>query len=81
MVLSKKILQKYSIPMALTSNLPVYKAAYDLTLNLFAFIKEFQREFKYTLGEQLKQESILLIMTITKANMSRDKKPFLEQAR
>ena len=67
--------------MILTSNLPVYKAAYDLTLNLFTFIKEFQREFKYTLGEQLKQESILLIMTITKANMSRDKKPFLEQAR
>lgn len=77
----KKILPKYSIPMTLTSNLPVYKATYDLTLNLFTYIKGFQREFKYTLWEQLKQESIALIMTITKANMSRDKKPFLEQAR
>jgi predicted metal-binding transcription factor (methanogenesis marker protein 9) len=67
--------------MSLTSHLPIYKASYDLTINLFQMIKEFTREYKYTLGEQCKQEAIVLICTITKANMARDKKLLLEQAR
>jgi hypothetical protein len=67
--------------MTLTSHLPIYKASYDLTITLFQVIKEFKREFKYTLGEQLKQEAIGLICTITKANMIREKKMLLEQAR
>lgn len=67
--------------MSLTSHLPIYKASYDLTINLFQAIKEFKKEFKYTLWEQLKQEAIALICTITKANMAHDKKNLLEQAR
>ena len=67
--------------MTLASHLPIYKASYDLILHLFEIIHTYPRTYKYTLGEQLKQETLTLILTITKANILRDKKPLLEQAR
>lgn len=36
------------------NELPVYKATYDLLLGMFWFTKEFSKEFKYTVGESLK---------------------------
>jgi hypothetical protein len=44
--------------MALYSDLPVYKATYDLLLAIFQFTKEFGKEYKYTVGESLKKETI-----------------------
>ena len=41
--------------MALYSELPVYKATYDLLLGIFQFTKEFGKEYKYTVGESLKK--------------------------
>lgn len=32
-------------------NLPVYKQSYDLLLDIFKLTKEFNREYKYTIGE------------------------------
>ena len=43
--------------MTLYENLPVYKASYDLTLQLFHVIKKFPKDFKYTLGEQIKKDA------------------------
>jgi len=40
--------------MAKYDELPVYKASYDLLLKIFRFTKEFNGEFKYTVGESLK---------------------------
>ena len=42
--------------MAQYSELPVYKASYDLLLAIFQFTKDFSKEYKYTVGESLKQE-------------------------
>jgi hypothetical protein len=44
--------------MALYSELPVYKATYDLLLGIFRFTKDFGKEYKYTVGEILKKNDI-----------------------
>jgi hypothetical protein len=50
--------------MALYSDLPVYKATYDLLLAIFRFTKDFGKEYKYTVGESLKKETIELLTMI-----------------
>ena len=52
---------KIVLPMALYSNLPVYKATYDLLITIFQFTKEFGNEYKYTVGAIFKKESIELL--------------------
>jgi len=39
--------------MPLYDELPVFKASYDLLLNIFQFTANFKREYKYTMGEKL----------------------------
>lgn len=56
--------------MALYTTLPVYKVAYDLLIEVFKRTKLFPREYKYTIGERLKNESLELVITIYKANKS-----------
>lgn len=41
--------------------LPVYHDSYNLTLMLFRYTKEFPREYKYTLGQDIKHDSIALM--------------------
>jgi hypothetical protein len=48
--------------MKLHSDLPVYKSTYDLLLGIFEFTKSFSKEYKYTLGESLKKETIDLLI-------------------
>lgn len=47
--------------MALYTTLPVYHDCYNLTLMLFRYTKEFPREYKYTLGQDIKHDSIELV--------------------
>ena len=61
--------------------LPVYKASYDLLLEIFRFTKEFNREFKYTVGESLKKETLELITLIYRANSAREKRETIQLAR
>jgi hypothetical protein len=56
--------------MALYSDLPVYKSTYDLLLAIFRFTKEFGKEYKYTVGESLKKETIELLTLIYRANVN-----------
>ena len=35
--------------MATYDNLPVYKASYDLLVEIFQFVKTFNKEYKYTI--------------------------------
>lgn len=56
--------------MALAYHLPIYKASYDMILQLFHVIKKYPKEFKYTLGEQLKKDSLTLISSIYKAHIA-----------
>ncbi len=67
--------------MTIYSHLPVYKASYDLILELFKVIKEFNKEYKYTLGESIKKEAMEMITDIYRANASFSKKPHIEKAR
>lgn len=67
--------------MAIYLYLPVYKASYDLTLEIYKAIKEFNREYKYTLGESIKKEVMEMIVNIYKANSSFSKISYLEIAR
>jgi len=67
--------------MATYFHLPVYKASYDLVLEMFKVIKDFNREYKYTLGESIKKEAIGMITDIYRANSSFSKRPHLEKAR
>jgi len=63
------------------NDLPVYKATYDLLLEMFRFTKDFSKEYKYTVGESLKKETIELITLIYRANSRTDKVETLQMAR
>ena len=51
--------------------LPVYKVSYELLLDSFSLIKEIAREYKYTIGEKLKNELTDLLMNVYRANKVR----------
>ena len=65
--------------MALTEQLPVYRDVYKLILLVFQYTKEFPREYKYTLGQDMKRDSITLVRSIYRANRSTEKKVWLEE--
>ncbi len=67
--------------MALVYELPVYKASYDLLMEIFELVKQLQREYKYTIGEKLKNEALEMIMNIYRANTRAQKKDTLQVAR
>ena len=60
--------------MATYDNLPVYKACYSLLLLLFNGARNMQRDYRYTLGETMKNELIALITNIYRANCRIQKK-------
>lgn len=57
--------------MALFSNLPVYKLGYDLLIAIYERSKLFTKEYKYTIGEKLKNETLELLLNVYKANKSK----------
>jgi len=67
--------------MAIYDTLPVYKVSYDFLLDLFKFTKNFDREYKYTLGEDLKRETTEMIANIYRANSAQSKRALLQAAR
>ncbi|OGU58080.1 MAG: hypothetical protein A2V66_11200 [Ignavibacteria bacterium RBG_13_36_8] len=67
--------------MAITEELPIYKATYDLVLIIFRFTKNFNRDYKYTIGESIKNEAIETVTNIYRANCNKHKIPYLEKAR
>jgi uncharacterized protein (UPF0371 family) len=48
---------------------------------VFRLVKNFQKEYKYTIGEKLKNEAIEMVIQVFKANVARDKKEHLLKAR
>jgi len=64
--------------MALYYDLPVYKDVYRLILTIFEYTKDFSREYKYTLGQDLKRDSIVLVRSIYRANKAQSKTEYLE---
>ena len=64
--------------MALYYDLPVFKDVYKLTLLIYSLTKDFSKEYKYTLGQDLKKDSMVLMRSIYRANKAKDKKVYLE---
>jgi hypothetical protein len=68
--------------MATYDNLPVYKTSYDLLLELFQIADNFSRDYKFTLGEQIKKETLAMMIFIYQANKSfSERKNMIDQAR
>ena len=60
--------------MAIYDNLPVYKAAYDLLLDVYKDNINLPRSYRYTLGEKLQLGLTDLLVCIYKANSSEELK-------
>ena len=64
--------------MGLYYDLPVYRDVYRLILKIFEHTQNFPREYKYTLGQDIKRDGITLVRSIYRANKTRDKTEYLE---
>ncbi len=65
--------------MALYYDLPVFKEVYQLILKIFEYTKDFPKEYKYTLGQDMKRDGMQLVRSIYRANKAKDKREYLEQ--
>jgi hypothetical protein len=61
--------------MAFYYDLPVFKDVYQLILKIFDYTKDFPREYKFTLSQDLKRDGINLVRSIYRANKSKEKHP------
>jgi hypothetical protein len=64
--------------MVLHTELPVYKDTYQLILKIFELTKEFSKEYKYTLGQDMKRDALQLIRSIYRANKHKNRAEHLE---
>ena len=64
--------------MALYYTLPVYRDTYRLILAIFEATRKFPREYKYTLGQDMKRDGLVLVRSIYRANKRQDKWQDLE---
>ncbi len=67
--------------MAIYTNLPIYEECYQLMLQLVVVTQKMQRDFRYTIGERLKQVVMDMIVLIYKANKAEDKLRHIAEAR
>ena len=58
--------------------MPVYRDTYKLILKIFEVSKDFPKEYKYTLGQELKRDALQLVRSIYRANKSTQKKEHLD---
>ena len=64
--------------MALYYDLPVFRDVYKLILLIYSITKDFSKEYKYTLGQDLKRDGMVLMRSIYRANKAQNKKEYLE---
>ena len=64
--------------MALYYDLPVYRDTYKLVLTVFELTKDFPKDYKYTLGQDMKRDALQLVRSIYRANKATQKKEYLE---
>ncbi len=65
--------------MALYYDLPVFKDTYKLTLRLFELTQHLPREYKFTLGQDIKRDCIHLVRSIYRANKCHEREKYLEE--
>ena len=59
--------------MAIHTNLPIYKVAYDLLDAITDLSKNMPRDFKVSIGGKLRDECVEIVTLIFRANVSQDK--------
>ncbi len=59
--------------MAQYQHLPIYRLTYELLQQVVKFTKEFPRDLKFTVGQQLNHEVIELVVLIYRANSANNK--------
>lgn len=64
--------------MALYTELPVYRDVYQLILKVFEVSKDFSKEYKYTLGQDMKRDAVHLMRSIYRANKHKNRTEHLE---
>lgn len=67
--------------MAIYDNLPVFKDTYDLLLNFIRQSANLKRDFRYTIGQELKKELMDLCINIYQANATATKNEFIGKGR
>ena len=65
--------------MALYYELQVFKDVYSLVQKIFLYTQDFPREYKYTLGQDIKRDAIQLVRSIYRANKAKEKVVYLEE--
>lgn len=64
--------------MALHTDLPIYRVAYDLLDVITDLAKNMPRDFKASIGAKLRDECVEIVVLIFRANCAREKAPHLE---
>jgi hypothetical protein len=59
--------------MAQYKHLPIYRITYELLQRIVDATTHFPRDFKFTLGQKMKDEAIELVVLIYRANSSKSK--------
>lgn len=65
--------------MALSEELPIYRDTYKLLLEIYRVTTKFSREYKYSLGQDMKRDALILFRNIYRANVNLRKRVFLEE--
>lgn len=65
--------------MAQYQHLPLYKTTYTLLFELMNVTKNFPKDFKYSLGEKIQNQTIEILINIYRANSTSDKKQYIQQ--
>lgn len=60
--------------MVLYSQLPIYRDSYTLLLEIYQITNKFPRDYKYTLGQDMKRDSLFLFRELYGANVSVEKR-------
>jgi hypothetical protein len=77
--MGKMPISKKSLLNMASHTLPIYIDTYKLILLIFDRTSNFGREYKYTLGQDMKRDGINLVRSIYRANRSKEKRQYLEE--
>ena len=61
--------------MALYQDLPVFADIYLLTHKVFLYTQDYPREYKFTLGQDMKRDCLVLLRSIYQINTKNGAKP------
>ena len=60
--------------MVMYNQLPIYRDSYILLTEIYKVTTLFPRDFKYTLGQDMKRDCLALFRNLYEANMQQDKR-------